>query len=142
MRRSRKWLYKGTYMGQIPSWAPNGFSAKKFPEFYRAWRFITRFTKARHLSLSCLVFYLTLQWAVAICYGVYAGMQNFPVSHKDWKGTRNAFNRTKPNGCSMERGTILGEWPTMNAWTCLTHQFRDRTLSCISTVVLEFGKIK
>ena len=42
------------YMEQSPSWKATGFQlVKKFPAFYETRRFITVFTSARHLSLSC-----------------------------------------------------------------------------------------
>ena len=47
--------YLLTYsMGQRPSWESSRFYlVKKFPTFYATRRFITAFTSARHLSISC-----------------------------------------------------------------------------------------
>jgi hypothetical protein len=46
-------IYLLTYsIEQSPSWEANRFSVKKFPAFYGTRRFITAFTRARHLSLS------------------------------------------------------------------------------------------
>ena len=40
-------------MEQSPTWEANHFSVQKLPTFYGTWRFITSFTSAHHLSLSC-----------------------------------------------------------------------------------------
>jgi hypothetical protein len=52
--KAKVW-FKSNYMEQSPFWeATRPQLLKKLPSFYKTRRFITAFTRARHLSLSCV----------------------------------------------------------------------------------------
>ena len=84
---------------------------RKFPAFYRTRRFITAFTRARHLSLS---------WARSMRFLLspshFSKMYfNIVVSSKPWSSERSSFRLSHQDPVCPIRATCLAHlicWPT------------------------------